>query len=337
MLRTMKVRLMLLCGLLFPDVVLATEPVDAPLLTPPPLCADDLGEEPLLIDRAHAFLSRRVCLRTQWFDRFFADPDVFQEEPATALLRVISGYRWQDNDDAGGEVRVRGTVNLPGLSQRISLTFRNDDDINEDYAGTSDTRPEQVGENEDSTFRAALNWAARQRERDAIDLEVGLGSRLKSFARTRYQYRVPLPGERWTFRFAESLYWIDGVGGGSETRFQFDRIMTERLSLRLLSEAETNEALHEEDLDWELSQTVALYQRLGSRRALQYVVGARGYTQPTSRVEVWRAGIRYRQNIFRRWLFFELEPFVFWSREEDFEAVSGVVARLETQFGLYDP
>src|SRR5690606_10820845 len=99
---------------------------------------------------------------------------------------------------------------------RLRLTFRNDDDPDDDFATSSDTRPEEVGDNEDSTFRAALNWAARQRERDSIDLEVGIRSEFKTFTRGRYRLRLPMPGDKWNFRFTETVYWIDdGTGLGT--------------------------------------------------------------------------------------------------------------------------
>lgn len=86
-----------------------------------------------LLDRTHARMSRTVCWPSQWFDRFFANPDDMLDDPASTLLRVIGGYRWQDNGDSGNEVRVRASVDLPNVSRRLRLTFRNDDDINEDF------------------------------------------------------------------------------------------------------------------------------------------------------------------------------------------------------------
>ena len=297
--------------------------------------AAGMGEEALL-DRTHARMSRSVCWPSQWFDRFFANPDDLLDDPASTLLRVIGGYRWQDNGDSGDEVRVRASVDLPNASRRLRLTFRNDDDINEDFAAPTDTRPQDVGENEDSTFRAALNWAARQTERDNIDLEVGVRSQIKTFIRGRYRIRLPMPGERWMFRFTESLYWIDGIGAGTQTRFEFDRPLAARTVLRLISQGEHNEELAGQELGWNLDQSAAIYIRLNSRAALQYSVGAQGYTDPSANVDVWRTSIRYRRNIWRPWLFWELEPFAFWPRLDDYHGVSGVVFRLETQFGMYD-
>lgn len=291
--------------------------------------------EPLL-DRTHARVSRTVCWPSQWFDRFFANPDDMLDDPASTLIRVIGGYRWQDDGDSGDEVRVRASVDLPKISRRLRLTFRNDDDINEDFSAPTDTRPQDVGDNEDNTFRAALNWAARQTERDNIDLEVGVRSEIKTFVRGRYRIRLPMPGERWAFRFTESIYWIDGIGAGTQTRFEFDRPLAERTVLRLVTQGEHNEDLAERELGWNLDQSAAIYIKLSSRAALQYSIGAQGFTDPSANVDVWRTSIRYRRNIWRPWLFWELEPFAFWPRFDDYHGVSGVVFRLETQFGMYD-
>jgi hypothetical protein len=250
------------------------------------------------------------------------------------LVRVIGAHRWQDNDETGEDVRVRASVDFPNLSERIRLTFRNDDNIDEDYAASTDSKPEQVGENQDSSFRAALNWAARQHENDSFDVEVGLRSALKSFVRARYRIWTDMP-LKWTFRFTESLYWIDGIGAGTESRFEFSRPLTQRTVFRLITEAEYNEDLFERDLNWDLSQAAVLFLRLSSRDALQYTVAVQGYTEPSSRLNVGRTSLRYRRQFFRPWLYFGVEPFAFWSRDNDFHGVSGVVLRLETQFGNY--
>jgi len=298
-------------------------------------CGNGTQQEIYLYDRSHQAISRSVCRSSQWFDRFFASPDSLLDEPGSTLIRIIGAHRWQDNGETGEDVRVRASVEFPNLSNRVRLTFRNDDNIDEDYDTTADTRPEAVGQNEDSSFRAALGWVARQHENDSFDVEVGVRSELKSFVRSRYRIWTDMPLE-WRFRFTESLYWIDGIGLGAESRFQFDRPLTRRTVLRLITEAEYNEDLLARKLGWDLSQKAVYYFRLSARDALQYSVGAQGYTEPSSSVNVWRTSLRYRRQFLRPWLYFELEPFVFWPRIDDYHGVSGVVFRLETQFGDYD-
>lgn len=310
------------------DPDLDSHPVDGP-------CGTGGVQDIYLYDRTHQVVSRSVCRSGQWFDRFFASPESLQDEPASTLIRIIGAHRWQDNDEIGDDVRVRASVDFPNLSERLRLTFRNDDNIDDDFATTADTKPEEVGSNEDSSFRAALNWAARQHDNDSFDVEVGLRSELKSFVRSRYRVWTDMPLE-WTFRFTESIYWIDGIGLGTESRFEFDRPLSKRMVFRLITETEYNEDLLARKLGWDLSQNAVLYIRLSDRDALQYTVGVQGYTEPSSSANIWRTSLRYRRQFLRPWLYFELEPFAFWPREDDYHGVSGVVLRLETQFGTYD-
>ena len=288
-----------------------------------------------LIDRAHHMMSQGVCQPTRWFDRFFANPDDVDVLPAGSLIRVIAAQRFQDDGERGSDLRIRGSVDLPNLEKQLSLILRNDDDIDEDFDSVSETRPQDVGNNDSNSFRAALRWAAKQRRRDNIDLELGLRSGVKIFTRARYRFNTPLPGEVWSFRFTETLTWQDGDGASAESRFEFDRALAPDMSLRFTTEAEASEELSEEDRGWQLDQRATISVRVNPRAALQYNLGVRAFTEPNSQVESYRIGIRFRQNIFRPWLFWELEPFVFWEREENFRGITGVVLRLETQYGRY--
>ncbi|PKM21787.1 MAG: hypothetical protein CVV10_07580 [Gammaproteobacteria bacterium HGW-Gammaproteobacteria-14] len=287
------------------------------------------------IDRTHDALSRSVCWPSKWFDRFFANPDDVADEPVGTLLRVIYGARFQEDGETGNEARVRASVDMPNMERRLSLVLRNNDDIDGDLSSSSSNRPGNVGENEDNTFRAALRWALQERERHNVDIELGLRSELKTFVRGRYRWRTPIYNSQWLFRFTESIYWKDLIGFGTETRLEFDRPLGSRTLLRLTSEGERSEELVELGLGWDLDQSVTLYHRLNQRSAIQFTVGAQGFTDPTAQVEEWRTSIRFRRNIWRPWLYYEVEPFVVWPRLENYKDTAGIVLRLETQFGLY--
>jgi len=287
------------------------------------------------IDRTHDTLSRGVCWPSKWFDRFFANPDDVADEPVGTLLRVIYGARFQEDGDTGNEARVRASVDMPNAERRLSLVLRNNDDIDSDLSSSTSNRPGSVGANQDNTFRAALRWALQEREHHSFDVELGLRSELKTFVRGRYRWRTPIYDSQWLFRFTEALYWKDLIGFGTETRFEFDRPLGSRTLLRFTSEAERSEELVDLGLGWDLDQSISLYHRLNQRSALQFTVGAQGFTDPTAQVEEWRTSIRFRRNIWRPWLYYEVEPFVIWPRLENYKDIAGIVLRLETQFGLY--
>jgi hypothetical protein len=50
-------------------------------------------------------------------------------------------------------------------------------------------------------------------------------------------------------------------------------------------------------------------------------------------LEEYLVSFRWRKNTLRQWLFYELEPFVLWRRDESFSASYGLALRLEGFFG----
>ena len=53
-------------------------------------------------------------------------------------------------------------------------------------------------------------------------------------------------------------------------------------------------------------------------------------------MDSYRCYVRYRRQVWRPWLFVEVEPFVLWPRDQGYQGVNGVTVRLETLFGRLD-
>ena len=49
-------------------------------------------------------------------------------------------------------------------------------------------------------------------------------------------------------------------------------------------------------------------------------------------VQNYIASYRYRFNAYRHWLFFEIEPFIEWPKEENYHATPGIAFRIEGVF-----
>ena len=93
-------------------------------------------------------------------------------------------------------------------------------------------------------------------------------------------------------------------------------------------------------VDW--SQAFVLFQRITRKSSVSYESGIVGITEPDSLVTNYRLGIRYRQNIHRDWLFFEISPDITWpvtlsdDRDEVIEerrSVLSILVRFEVHFG----
>lgn len=286
------------------------------------------------IDRTHDWLSRTVCGPSRWVDGFFAGADNSYSDETGTELRVIGSSRWQDDSDDGSELKVRAHVDLPNAQDRLSLVFENRDNEDDVLRDDLDTRPEQVGNEEDKGFRGALRIAKELSDQMDLDFDVGVRSELTLFAKARYRWQTMLPGNTTLFRFTEKGYWEDPEGFGASSLFEFDRPVTRLTSLRLSSEYEITEANNELGRGWYYSQFARLYMRLGKRSGISYAVGFDGYTQPKVRNETYRTSIRFRRSIWRPWFFYEIEPYVFWPRRERYHGITGIVLRIEMQAGL---
>lgn len=293
--------------------------------------------DPGFLDRSFDRISAGICYPGRWVDQFFEDPDDLSADHAYTQLRIIQANRWQDNGERGDELRVRARVRLPNMQERWLLVFRNDEDINDD-AQELDRDPASVGieEDDESTARAALRWARSISRRFELDMDVGARSDLKGYWRARYRYQRPLGESLWWARFSQKGYWEDPDGWGLDTSLQFDRPLTSRLTLRFNHELEWTEERNELDIGLGWTQTASLYHALRKRSAVQYLVGWSGNTKPATSAQVYRTAVRFRRSVWKPWFYYEIEPYAFWPRADDFHGVTGIVGRLEIQLGQYD-
>lgn len=302
---------------------------------------DDVPERTVL-DAGYDRLSRGLCWPSRWVDNFFENPEDIPSTSASSQMRAVYEQRWQNDDTDGNNVRVRGRVHLPNAQssarRSVSLILSNDDDITE---GSEElTRdPSQVGggpENEESTFTGAVRFAQSVWDTVDISTDVGISSDLKGFVRARYQYATPLPGEQWWFRFSEKGYWEDPDGFGAQTNVDFDRPLSDNTTLRFINEAELTEEQNELKLGWRWFQSASIFHVLGKRSAIAWQLGWEGFTKPVTRFEVVRTNLRFRRSIWKPWLYYEVEPYAFWARNDGFDTKLGIVARVEVQLGRYD-
>ena len=287
------------------------------------------GANDTLVDRTHGWLSRTLCWPSRWVDGFFEDPVRDSNEPAASRVRVTAEQVWRDDNDDASDVDVDARVWLPSAERRFSLLFRNQDE--EQGRDARAARELPAGERDDG-FRGALRWVIDRSDAMDLDLDAGVRSDLTTYTRLRYRRLYPLFNETAWLRYTQRFYWRDPEGWGSRSLFELDRPLTPTSSVRFSSEVRYSEELNEGDLGMGLFQGVNLFKRLGSRSALDLGMAVDGYSKPGV-VENYRVYGRYRRNVWRPWLFVEVEPFVLWPREHDYEGINGVVLRLETLFG----
>lgn len=260
-----------------------------------------------------------------WLDDFFGVPKSDLEAASTSL-RLQFRNRWEEGDGNDFKVSLRGNVQLPQVSQRLSLIFT--DEIEEGTDERSSAR--EIIDNPKDNTDVALQYNVLEHIRSRLDLRLGLSSSLDPKVSGRYRYRIPFM-EYYLAEITEKIYFQGDDGFGSITRLSIDRALAENRLLRWNNRFQYAE--ESQGVEW--STNVSLNQRLSGKRAIAYVVGTSGETRPDYLTTNYGMSVIFRQSVFRPWLFVELEPAYYWKRPDTEDNRSGVAqftARLEVRF-----
>ncbi|MFO7551843.1 MAG: hypothetical protein R6W80_10575 [Haliea sp.] len=282
---------------------------------------DDAGPDRPWLDESHDYVSDQADNLAAWMDSFFGVNRVDEEAPYSTLrLRVEPEWDQMDGWDTG--LSLRGKVHLPKLNKRVSLLFSDDDE----RTGSDDLLIDRQNAPDD----IALQITGRERKNDRIDFKLGLRSTLHPKMSVRYRYEKPL-SESVIGRFSQEALYRTDDGFASETRGDLDTILSEDRVLQWHNRLQWFE--DEPGVFWNTG--LSLNRRLSNDRVLGYYLAIAGATEPGYYTRSYGFGLRYRQNIFRKWLFAELQPSYFWRRDEfedRREGSAAILLRLEAVF-----
>ena len=285
---------------------------------------DLLAEEATWYDSAHAVMNTAFCEPAVWFDDFFASDRVF-EEVAGTYVRWRNDVFYNQEDGFDFNTNLNFSIELPKISSKLKLIFEGDED-----QALQDVLPGSQAESTNNTLGLRVDVKDTSRSKFNISLSA------KPRIRLRYRYTYPARND-FLIRFTQEVQNEKGVNG-ARTRLDFEKAF---LPLKLLRS--TTEIFVAEDfpgIEW--AQAFSFFKRITKKSSVSYEASIVGITRPDSLVTNSRLGIRYRQNIHRDWLFFEVSPDITWPIDlsEDREtilkerrSVYSILVRLEVHFG----
>jgi hypothetical protein len=147
------------------------------------------------------------------------------------------------------------------------------------------------------------------------------------FARFRAHVRVALFAGL-VLRATEELFVeVGGRGFGTSTDLLLERFVG--TTVRLRWEGHGVHAQHTRGIEW--SSVVGAEWKAHRRTGVNWGAGAFGFGTPAPGLETWRTWIGVRQDLWRGWVFAELEPELAWPRlaGEPRRQVAAVLLRLE--------
>ncbi|MDG1753243.1 MAG: hypothetical protein P8I03_16545 [Thalassotalea sp.] len=283
------------------------------------------NEDYLWMQNLHESISNSVYQSAIWFDQFFLDENTEQSAPRTNA-RIRIGWEPKARDWSEIDTRFRIKVKLPHFKDKIDLILSDDDDLDQSNLPLDSARVRQ--ESNEESFAAAVRFTHRKEKNRLLESRLGISGG-DIFVKARHKRRYTWDNTH-SFRLEPSLYYFLDDGLGAKLLLEYDYQLNKNSQLRINYSVRGSEAFS--GIRWkhgfykltQLEQNAATILGLkveGERN------GEKGFV-----IDNYTLSYRYRFNALKSWLYFEVEPFLEWSEEENYKTTPGIALRVEGYF-----
>lgn len=295
---------------------------------PPVMTLEELGDR---VEAGREMVGRQIDEAARFVDSFF-DDERLEGEYADARLRLGASYFIEPGDVSGLQADVNLSVSLPQTEERLRLVvtgaFWRDDEEDEDELRRR-ARPGSPEEDETSSFAADLRYVILEDLEQNLDARVGL--RVRGFVPagvTGLRYRRSWEPEPWRVRLTNRVEWETLRGFSADSFVDFDARPAEDFFFR----ASPAIRWREDRSGFAYGFGFALTQRLGERRFLQYSLDYDFSSSPDHGLDQILLRARYRQTLFRTWVFGEIAPQIRLADRDGADGTPGITFRVQAVF-----
>ena len=275
-------------------------------------------------DNAHKRLSESFNQSALWFDRFFTDENL-QLDPPKASARVMLGWepRKFDLNEFSGRFRVN--VKLPHFSKKVDLILSDDNDDDLELLPFETIKNERTDDKE--SFAAAIRIVNHNRVDKLFETRLGISS---SDIFIRAKHRKYFLFSNHFFRIEPSIYYYmnDGLGGRLFLEYTYQHSNMEQVRVNYsIRGSESFEGIRWKHGIYHLKQWSSTQASIISAQIEGERAGEHGFL-----VENTLISYRYRFNAYKKWLYFEIEPFIEWPVHNNHNTTPGLALRVEGFF-----
>ncbi len=300
-------------------------------------CVDDAASDEALLDRTQRTVYEVINGTTRWFDGFFGESQLNDEEHVSRGRMTVSGF-WDERDKLNGRVNLRAKFALSALKNRTRLVLGRgdtDDFIDGTEEQIAEGLPGSFDPDRDEEWLIGLGYSRSGNLARGFDLGAGvrLSSPLEPYVRLTYHWYRSY-GDSWLLRIRPRAFWQQERGTGLTLQSDLDRVINANVLVRWANSLAVEDEV--EGLGWR-SDLIA-YQGLSNNRAFSYSIFALGQGGADVQLQNYGLELRYRQRLAREWLFIQLSTGLSWPRElleEERRSNIGVGVMFELQFGRW--
>lgn len=267
-------------------------------------------------EATHEGIERYFLEQTVRVDDFFGSENVPGTKPTRYQLRWRNSLRVDHDGTTNFGPSVRLNVALSKLNDRFRLIIAGENEP-EPATQSLPRDPGSPGFDRTTPNTHFVNTELRYDllRTPALQLFVGAGVRVRlpfeAFARSRLDYLHTF-NDTTLLRFGETLFVKNSDLLGETTEITLEKLLDRGTILRWSSAGTASQEIR--GLEW--GSELSLIRELSARSAVTVTGGAYGNTSSNTIGNNYRLLALYRQNFLRSWLFYELEPELFWQRND---------------------
>ncbi|UFS68773.1 hypothetical protein LPW11_12770 [Geomonas sp. RF6] len=285
-------------------------------------------------EKTHDKLQASILEQTIRFDDFFGTMNNKKEQRTGYLLRWRNDVRLDEGGHLHYGSTLRADVRLSRIDEKLRLTFASEND-SEAFAPRLPEDPGNPGFDRTTPNARIVNMELRYQLVNSLattcfmGVGLDLSFPLQVFVRARYQHSFRL-SDVSQIRVSETAFEKTADGLGETTEVSIERSLSPETQLRLATSGTASEEIG----GFEWGSELSLLHRLSPKSAVTVAAGVYGDTSEAHGISNHRIFARYRRNFLRSWLFYEVEPEVFWPRRDDdtYPTSYAVTFRLEVLF-----
>lgn len=275
-----------------------------------------------------------------WVDGYFANGGKRSNDKAKAWGHVVMGWEPRDGEWGNFPVKFKVRAKLPNLKDRVELILTDDEQDDFKNLPYESVRPDAYKSSERS-LGAAIRFLHSVSDKISTSSRLGWGDN-QVYARSQMSYRQKFLNSKVSLTLQPSLEYYVSDGWGS--RFLIDT----GLQVSPINELRLNYSIRDlqtyESPEWRSG----LYSITAVSDKSVVIVGLSsiGVVTPKYAPEFYKFSVRYRRKAIRSWIFFEVEPFLEFSREPDIDSLVskhaytefqrdiGITLRFEVHYGF---
>lgn len=277
-----------------------------------------------IVDKEQSVAVDRLTGLTNRVDSFFSNEKVYNDS-TDSVMRIRADTIWNEETNKlgfTGDIRLK--LDLKRTSEKYKFVFESDPERTDSEIDQNPQETPLQAAREPSYYAGFETHSGRK---EKWLYRTALGVRIKApldvFIRSRASRTYLL--DKWSMRLDEGLFYFDSFGLGADSAVEFDHaldfnsLFRSRSYLRWLNQ----------DDNFYMSEVVSLFHTLDKHHWLGYQAGVYGNSRPVVAVSDYLLLLRYRQDIHRQFLFFEIIPQIRYQKINHFEAEHSVIFRLE--------